>query len=121
MGRRRGHSRVDHRYVVLGYVRDEGGRPLLGNRVRVERLKTGLSYRAETDAWGFYLVVVHLHDEDVGDLLQITVGRATVRIRARFDPGDARTPRGTQIDFRDGRAQERPEMFVETLPDYLRR
>ena len=41
-----GEHEVDHRYVVLGYVRDVAGRPLAGQRVEVVRERTRLAYRA---------------------------------------------------------------------------
>lgn len=56
---------VDHRYVVLGYVLDDAGRPLSGTKVSVVREETALSYPTETDAAGFYALIVHIHDEDV--------------------------------------------------------
>lgn len=56
---------VDHRYLVLGYVRDGAGQPVPRSQVRVVREKTGLAYQTETEADGFYLLIVHLHDEDL--------------------------------------------------------
>lgn len=111
---------LDHRYLVLGYVRDGAARPVPHSRVRVVREKTGLPYQAETDADGFYLVIVHLHDEDLGDVLQVTTGRATIGVQTRFDPRDAKNYRGTRIDFWGGRAEERREIFFNTLREYLK-
>lgn len=112
---------VTHRYVVLGYVRDSARRPISGNAVEVVREKTGLSYLADTDADGFYVVVVHLHDKDRLDVLRVTAGRVTIRIKARFNPLDARSPRGTRVDFTGPSAMERQEMFAETVSGYLKR
>lgn len=112
---------VDHRYVVLGYVRDAAGRPLARAVVRVVREKTGLAYEAETDGDGFYLVILHLHDEDVLEALGVGVGRATLRVEARFNPLDSRTPRGTNVDFHGGVARERPETFAAALERYVNR
>lgn len=112
---------VDHRYLVLGYVRDAKDRPVAGATVRVVREKTGLAYEGETDAEGFYLVVVHLHDEDLGDRLLVRVGAATLRVEARFEPGNARDLRGTRGDFRGARAREWLVAFPSTLERYLRR
>lgn len=110
---------VDHRYVVLGIVRDATGRPLTRAAVRVVREKTGLAYEAETDGEGFYLVILHLHDEDVLEPLRVTVKGATLRIEAQFNPLDPRTPRGTRVDFGDGVARERREEFAATLERYV--
>jgi hypothetical protein len=66
-------------------------------------------------------VVLHLHDEDVLEPLRVAVGRATLRIEARFNPLDPRTPRGTRVDVGDSVARERPEEFAATLGRYLRK
>lgn len=112
---------VDHRYLMLGYVRDGAGRPIPRAQVRVVREKTGATYHAKTEADGFYLIVVHLHDEDLLDALQVTANGATLRVRAWFDPVDTRDQRGTRVDFTGTRAEERREMLAETLADYLKK
>jgi hypothetical protein len=112
---------VDHRYLVLGYVRDGAGQPIRGAHVRLIREATGLSYEATTGSDGFYLLVVHLHhDDDVGDALRISVGRATARLEARFAPWDANSHRGAMVDFRGTQAQERPDLFAAALAEYLK-
>lgn len=112
---------VDHRYVVLGYVRDGAGRPSAGVTVRGVREKTGLVYFAETDAEGFYVAIVHLHGEDVGEALRITAGEAGLRVQARFDPGDRRSHRGTRVDFAGTRVWERSAEFAYSLAEFLKR
>lgn len=110
---------VNHRYVILGYVRDAAGRPLARIVVRIVREKTGLAYEAETDGDGFYLVILHLHDEDALEPLWVAVGRAALRVEARFDPLDPRTPRGTSVTFTGGVARERPDEFAAALARYV--
>ena len=112
---------VTHRYVVLGDVRDAAHRPIAGGTVEVVREKTEFRYLAQTDTEGFYAVVVHLHDEDLLDVLRVTAGRVTIRIQARFNPLNARSPRGTRVDFTGGSVVERQEIFAETVNDYLKR
>lgn len=112
---------VTHRYVVLGYVRDTARRPISGSAVEVVRERTGLSYRAETDADGFYVVVIHLHDEDLLETLRVTAGRATLRIQARFNPLNSLSHRGTRVDVTGSSVVERQEKFVETVNGYLKR
>lgn len=85
---------VDHRYVVLKYVRDAQGRPVARSPVSVVRERTRFSYTTETDAEGFYVLIVHLHDEDVRDGLQVTARSVTIRIDARFNPLDGQSPPG---------------------------
>lgn len=111
----------DHRYVVLGYVKDGAGRPLAGATVRVVRARTGLAYPARTDGEGFYLVVVHLHDEDLGEILTVSAAGASAKITATFDPRDKRVERGTRVDIEGGRVVERRALFATTLKEVLDR
>lgn len=112
---------IAHRYLVLGYVQDERGWPLPRSPVRAVRDRTGLSYETKAEDDGFYFLVIHLHDDDPGDVLRVTAAGASVTVEARFVPGEASNHRGTRIDFRAGRARERRELFPGTLADYLNR
>lgn len=116
-----GAHAADHRYVVLGYVRDGEGRPIARRPVLLVREKTGLPYHAETDARGFYLLIVHLHDEDLLDQLQVLAGGGGIRVAVWFDPLNPERPRGTRVDFAGGQARERPDLFVPTLEEFLQR
>jgi len=112
---------IDHRYLVVGYVREGNGQAIPRSRVRLVREKTGFSHETMTERDGFYLLIVHLHDDDAGDALQITAGRAQARIRAWFRPGDAARHRGTRLDFLGAQARERSDLFDGTLADQLTR
>ena len=85
------------------------------------RLKTGLRYAAPTEADGFYLVVVHLHDGDEGEPLLVEVSGARLEIRARFEVGNPRVERGTRVDFRGAVPREDRPAFAQTLRDWLAR
>jgi hypothetical protein len=111
----------DHRFLVLGYVTDAAGRPVPGTRVVVTRLRTGLEHPATTDRDGFYLVVLHLHDQDEGNRLAVQAGGVRGEVVARFDVGNARLERGTRVDVRAGRLVENRRAFAETLRAYLAR
>lgn len=112
---------IDHRYLVVGYVQEGNGQAIPRTRVRLVREKTGLSHETMTGRDGFYLLIVHLHDDDAGDALQITAGRTQVRIRAWFGAEDAARHRGTRLDFLGGQARERSDLFHETFAGYLAR
>ena len=112
---------VTHRYVVLGYVRDGAGRPAPGTEVRVTREKTALVSRGRTGPDGLYVVIVHLHDEDLLDRLEVRTGEAAIRVEACFNPLNVRAERGTRVDFAAAKAVERQEMFARTLEEYLKR
>lgn len=110
---------VQFRYTVLGFVKDAGGKPRKGVGLEVTRLKTGLAYKGETDAAGLYVIVTRLADESRGEELLVRVGPASLRIAARLDPADHKSERGTRVDFTGGRATERPDLFAETLKEFL--
>ena len=110
---------VFYRYVVLGYVKDARGAAQSGKEVKAVREKTGLAYYAETDAQGFYRVVVRLEDKDLGNRLRVTVDGVTSTIRASFDPKNRKDERGTRLDFLGKKAVERPTWFAPTLKRFL--
>jgi hypothetical protein len=113
--------RPDHRFLVLGFVTDSAGLPLAGARVVVTRLKTGLEYPTTTEDDGFFLAVLHLHDEDEGERLGLAVRGARAEVRARFDTHDKKVERGTRVDLRGDRFVENRRAFAETLRAYLNR
>jgi Carboxypeptidase regulatory-like domain len=111
----------DHRFLVLGFVTDGEGRPIAGAKVIVTRLKTGLEYPTTTERDGFYLVVLHLHDEDEGERLSFDARGTKGEVRARFDKRDKKVERGTRVDVRADRLTENRPAFAETLRAYLNR
>ena len=117
----RAEHEANHRYLILGYVKDARGQPLHGVAVRVTRVKTGLSYEETSDQKGFYTIIVHLHDEDLGDQLQVSAQTVSVIHTAQFNQQDARTERGTRLDFVGTRIEERRSWILGTLRQYLSR
>jgi hypothetical protein len=111
----------DRRFLVVGYVIDRDGRPVVGARVVVTRVKTGLEYPARTETDGFYLVVVQLYDDAEGETLAIEAAGVRGAVRARFDVTDKRTERGTRADIRGDRLVENHAAFAETLRAFLAR
>lgn len=111
----------DHRFLVLGFVTDAEGRPVAGARVVVTRLKTGLEHPTTTERDGFFLVVLHLHDEDEGERLGVDLRGVKGEVRARFDTRDKKVERGTRVDVRANRLVENRGAFAETLRAYLSR
>lgn len=120
-GTARSTHEVSHRYVVLGYVKDASNRPLSGVKVELVREKTGLSHLAETDREGFYIIIVHLHDEDAGDRLSVTAGKVAATVVARFDPKNQTEERGTRLDFLGAKTVERSSWFAGSLKRFLAR
>ncbi len=110
---------VYYRYVVLGYLKDAKGKPAQGRSVELVRDKTGFSYLAEPDAQGFFVLVVRLGDESVGERLTLKVGGTRTRIIARFDPANHEDARGTRVDLLGTRFVERSSWFPSTLARFL--
>jgi len=121
VGQARAEHEVNHRYVMLGYMKDANGRPLPGVAVRVSRVKTELHYEETTDQDGFYAIIVHLHDENLGEQLEVGARGLSVAHVAQFDAQDTKTERGTRIDFVGTSIEERRSWFLATLRQYLSR
>ena len=111
----------DHRFIVLGFVTDGDGRPVPDARVVVTRLKTGLEHDTKTERDGFFLVVLHLHDENEGERLGVDLRGVKGEVRVRFDVKDKKGERGTRVDVRADRLVENRGAFAETLRAYLNR
>ncbi len=89
---------ADHRYVVSGYVRDAEGNALKGVDLFLEH-KGGQKEKATTNSYGYYEVLFHLHDDNLGDEITVTTGKETKKVTVSFTPGDKVTFRGATVDF----------------------
>lgn len=105
----------NHRYTILGFVLDEKGGPVSGGRVRILNKRDQVVGFAPTNAQGFYAVLIHAHDEDLGKELRVAVGKAVVRIKLSFEVRDTRSERGTRVDFQGPTGREKPALFSETM------
>jgi hypothetical protein len=90
---------ANHRYTVYGYVRDAKGQTLQDAKVMVVDNRIGEGSTAFTDKNGYYEVLLHLHDNNVGDEIAITTQDETKTITAQFDAEDHMTERKVQVDF----------------------
>ncbi|TAL10364.1 MAG: carboxypeptidase regulatory-like domain-containing protein [Nitrospirae bacterium] len=98
---------MDHRFTISGYVRDKDGKPVrevkvLARDLRDQKIDPVTSY---ADGSGFYKLILHLHNQNAGDPIQVSVkdersGLDEVKkIRAEFDPADRHTERQAKVDF----------------------
>jgi len=98
---------TDHRFTILGYVRDTDGKPVKDVRVQARDLRDQSVDPVNTyaDGSGFYKVVLHLHNTNAGDPIQVSIKdeRSGVdevkKIRAEFNPNDRRTEREARVNF----------------------
>lgn len=93
----------DHRFTIYGTVRDGStfpGVPLPNKEVVVQDAKTGqIMQRGVTDEAGKYSLVLHVHNSDVGKVVQIQVAGISKQQVLQFDPGDATTVRRARVDL----------------------
>lgn len=98
---------MDHRFTISGHVRDKDGKPVRDVKVqardlRDQKIDPVTSY---TDGSGFYKLLLHLHNSNAGDPIQISVkdersGLDEVKkMRAEFDPADTHAERQTRVEF----------------------
>lgn len=98
---------VDHRFTVSGYVRDKEGRPLGNARVYVKDLRDSKidAVTGYADSSGHYKAVIHLHNENAGDPIQVTAledklgFQEAKKVQAEFDPKDLTSERQVKVDF----------------------
>ena len=98
---------MDHRFAVSGYVKDKDGRPVKDARVFVRDLGDQSVDPVTTyaDGSGFYKALLHLHNKNAGDTIQVSVkddrsGFDEVKkTRAEFNPGDRHSERQTRVNF----------------------
>ncbi len=86
---------ADHRYYVQGNIVDSFGMPGMFVRVDVVDISDPL-VPASAGSAGFggdYSVLIHLHNNNVGDQIRVTVGGQSAVIIAEFDPTDGDTER----------------------------
>ncbi len=89
---------ADHRYLISGYVRDDLGASIEGARVDLEH-KGGEKKKVTTNGSGYYEILFHLHNDNLGDEIVVRVGDVEKRIKISFDLDDAVSARGDTVDF----------------------
>lgn len=94
--------KVDHRFTVEGYVCGLDGQPLSDIPVLIKDVRVSVGASALTDESGYYKAVLHLHNENKGDPIVVTMGDEERRVTARFDEGDVQAERTIQVNFGSG-------------------
>jgi len=60
---------------------------------------TGEGNTVFTDERGYYEVLLHLHNNNQGDEIQITAGTVVKSIKATFNPEDKHTERKSEVNL----------------------
>ncbi len=90
---------ADHRFTVYGTVRTPSGDPLSNAKVMITNRRAGEGTTVFSERDGSYSATLHLHNDNLGDLLSVIVADQEQTVRVSFDPSDSHTERKTHVDF----------------------
>lgn len=110
---------ADHRYTIVGYVKQADGTPRPNTLVSVRERQGARLGVASTEASGWYSLRLHLHDSDLGRLLTVEANNVARQIRVTFDPNDGTTERLQRVDFVGPQALEIPLAQRSLIPYIL--
>jgi len=89
---------ADHRYLVSGYVRDGVGVAIEDATVHLEH-KGGEKKKVNTNGSGYYEILFHLHNDNLGDEIIVRYKDVEKKIKVFFDTEDAVSTRSDAVDF----------------------
>ncbi len=90
---------VDHRYTIYGQVSYEDGSAATGIPVLLMGANDTVLTEIETDNFGRFKIVLHVHNEDLGRNFDIVAADQRRKASIEFDPNDATTEREQHFDF----------------------
>lgn len=97
---------ADHRFSVEGFVCGTDGLPITEEKVIVKNTRAKVNKAVITDGDGYYKATLHLHNDNVGDPLLITVKDQEQQAKVEFDKEDLETERVIRVDFGQGCEKE---------------
>ncbi len=93
-------SKVDHGFIVYGYVRDKAGKPIPDLPVMAQPLKEGREgHGGKTNKEGYYEIFLHIHNEDSGTKIVVSAKDAKKEVVATYNPEDKVTKRQAAVDL----------------------
>ncbi len=90
---------IDHRFIVWGEVLTSDGQAVSGETISFTVSNDAPIGSVVTDEQGHYRVVLHVHDEDLGKVFDMTVRGVKTKVKIEFDPTNKVTERGKRVDF----------------------
>ena len=90
---------IDHRFIVWGEVLSSDGKPVPGEAIQFTVGDNTPIGSVLTDERGRYRVVLHVHDQDVGKVFDMTIKGVKTKVKIEFDTTDKVTERGKRVDF----------------------
>src|SRR5206468_3692329 len=93
-------TKVEHGFIVYGYVRDRDGKPIPGVEVQAKPMKADAHASiTKTNQQGYYEIFLHLHNDDSGTKITVSAGAAQKVVVATYDPNDKVTKRQAAVDL----------------------
>ncbi len=93
-------TKVDHGFIVYGYVRDKAGKPVPDMPVNAQPLKPGREgHGGKTNKEGYYEIFLHIHNEDTGTKIVVSANNVKKEITANYNPEDKVTKRQAAVDL----------------------
>ncbi|MGH7253962.1 MAG: hypothetical protein ACREIE_09220, partial [Nitrospiraceae bacterium] len=93
-------TKVEHGFIVYGYVRDGSGKPVPGVEVQAKPMKQDAhAGSVKTNQEGYYEIFLHLHNEDSGTRISVSAKGAQRELVANYDPNDKVTKRQASVDL----------------------
>lgn len=90
---------IDHRFIVWGEVLTSDGQAVSGETISFTVSNDTPIGSVVTNEQGRYRVVLHVHNEDLGKVFNMTVRGVKTQVKIEFDPADKVTERGKRMDF----------------------
>ncbi|MGH7231260.1 MAG: c-type cytochrome [Nitrospiraceae bacterium] len=93
-------TKVEHGFIVYGYIRDGSGKPISDVDVQAKPIKEHAhAGSAKTNQDGYYEIFLHLHNEDAGTKVVVSAKGAQKEFVANYDPNDKVTKRQASVDL----------------------
>lgn len=90
---------IDHRFIVWGEVLTSDGQAVSGETISFTVSNDTPIGSVVTNEQGHYRVILHVHDEDLGKVFDMTVRGVKTQVKIEFDPEDKVKERGKRMDF----------------------
>jgi len=90
---------IDHRFIVWGEVLTSDGQAVAGETISFTVSNDTPIGSAVTNEQGRYRAVLHVHDEDLNKVFDMTVRGVKTQVKIEFDPADKVTERDKRVDF----------------------
>ncbi|MDH3375618.1 MAG: carboxypeptidase-like regulatory domain-containing protein [Gammaproteobacteria bacterium] len=90
---------ADHRFTVFGTVQDTNDQVLVDEPVTLSIDGNKAIANTTTDEKGEYHIRLHVHNDDLGKIFDLSVRDDTRKVRVLFNPEDRQSERGTRVNF----------------------